>query len=566
MRLHSFRNRILFYFLILVTAVQIAGFISFDVILRRNTKDRIDRNLEAGAGVFRNMLNDRTILMTSAANMLAGDFAFKRVFFEDDHYTMLSALENHSGRIGANLMLLVSLDNRVIADTSRPGVRRSASEFPELIRKAGDAGTGAASIVVIGNRIYQMVVVPLMAPDLKAWICSGFLVDDTLARRLKKTTLSDVTFLGSLPGGGWRGIASTFSPELTENIAAGLAAARWKPGEAVSLDLRGDEHEAIVFPQGEDNEGAIQVVLARSLTEELKPYVKLRAALLALFILGLLGAVSGAVWIARTVTKPVNLLVEGAQRIAAGDYTYAVKVDRADEIGKLTESFNNMARGLSERDRIRDLLGKVVSREIAEELLGGKLELGGESREVTILFSDIREFTALSERLDPHQVVGILNTYLTEMTAIVESNGGVVDKYVGDLIMALFGAPITHEDDADRALRTALEMRRALNKVNAGLRAGGLPELEMGIGINTGIVVAGNIGSSSRLNYTVIGDGVNTASRLESLTKNKEYLAKIIVSETTLKKTRGEYKTRPLGPVAVKGKSEPILLHALEEA
>lgn len=548
----------------LVTAVQVAGFISFDVILKGNTRDRVGKDLEAGSGVFLNMLNDRTVLMTSAANMLAGDFAFKRVFFEGDRETMLSALENHRGRIGANVMLLVSLENKVIADTSRPGVRGAPSEFPELINSAHGAEAGASSIVVIGNRIYQMVVVPLMAPDLKAWICSGFLVDDTLTRRLKKTTLSDVTFLRSASGGRWRGIASTLPRDMTENMNAALAAARWKPGKAVSLYLRGEEYEAIVAPLGAGGEGAIRVVLTRSLANELKPYRKLRAALLGLFIVGLIGALSGSIWIARTVTRPVSKLVAGARRIAGGDYESSVAVDRADEIGELAKSFNDMTRGLSERDRIRNLLGKVVSHEIAEKLLAGKFELGGEEREVTILFSDIRNFTTLSERLEPQQVVSMLNTYLTTMTEIIEKNGGVVDKYVGDEIMALFGAPVSREGDADMALRSALEMRRALSEVNAGFRDSGVPELEMGIGINTGVVVAGNIGSRSRLNYTVIGDGVNTASRLERLTKNKEYSAKIIVSEATLKKAREKYQTRPLGDVTVKGKSESVSIHALE--
>ena len=563
-KFNSFRNRILFYFLVLVTAVQVAGFASFDVILKRNTRDRIAKDLEAGAVVFRNMLDDRTVLMTSASTMLAGDFAFKRVFFEGDHGTMISALENHRRRIGANVMLLVSLENRVVADTSRPRLRGAASEFPELIWKAGEDGAGASSIVNIGGQIYQMVIVPLLAPDLRAWISSGFLVDDALARRLKKTSLSDVIFHGSAPGGGWRGIASTFPREFADNISAVLAAAGGKPGKALSVELRNDEYMAIVVPQEEVGAGAVRVVLARSLTAELKPYLRLRAALLALFVLGLLGAVLGAVWIARSVTKPVSLLVEGARRIGRGDYEYAVKVDRTDEIGELAESFNEMTRGLLERDRIHDLLGKVVSREIAKELLGSKVELGGEEREVTILFSDLRAFTALSERLEAKQVVLMLNTYLSKMTAIIENNGGVVDKYIGDEIMAIFGAPIFHENDADMALRTALEMRHALGEVNAGFRALNLPELEMGTGINTGVVVAGNIGSSSRLNYTVIGDGVNTASRLQSLTKSAEYSAKTIVSEATLKKAREKYETRPLGAATVKGKTEQLQIYALE--
>jgi adenylate cyclase len=163
-------------------------------------------------------------------------------------------------------------------------------------------------------------------------------------------------------------------------------------------------------------------------------------------------------------------------------------------------------------------------------------------------------------------VIELLNAYLTDMSDVIDRNGGVVDKFVGDEIMALFGAPISHDDDADRALRTALEMRRALEKLNHKLTARIFPTIEIGIGINTADVVAGKVGSNTRLDYTVIGDGVNLASRLETLTKTPEYNARIIISEATLRAARGQYKTRFLDEVAVKGKTLPTRIHALDDA
>jgi adenylate cyclase len=149
------------------------------------------------------------------------------------------------------------------------------------------------------------------------------------------------------------------------------------------------------------------------------------------------------------------------------------------------------------------------------------------------------------------------------MAAIVEKHGGVVDKYVGDALMALFGAPVTSADDADRALRAALEMTTALDELNQQWRRRRLPTFDVGIGINTGVVVAGNMGSEKRLNYTVIGDGVNLAYRLEELTKTPEYEARIIVSSATLAKAKKKYRTRRLGEVAVKGKQIPTEIFAL---
>ncbi|MFL6530983.1 MAG: adenylate/guanylate cyclase domain-containing protein, partial [Chthoniobacterales bacterium] len=238
-------------------------------------------------------------------------------------------------------------------------------------------------------------------------------------------------------------------------------------------------------------------------------------------------------------------------------------VRQEDEIGSLAESFNQMSEGLAERDRVRDLLGKVVSPEVAAELLRKDVVLGGEEREVTVLFSDLRAFTTMSERLSPHDMVAILNRYFTRMSAIVEKHGGVVDKYVGDALMALFGAPLANPDDADRALRTALEMTAGLDELNAEWIARGLSPLEVGIGVNTDIVIAGNMGSETRLNYTVIGDGVNLASRLEGLTKTPEYQTRIVISASTLARASGRYRTRRLGEVAVKGKSNATEIFAL---
>jgi adenylate cyclase len=234
-----------------------------------------------------------------------------------------------------------------------------------------------------------------------------------------------------------------------------------------------------------------------------------------------------------------------------------------DEISLLAGAFNQMSEGLAERDQVRDLLGKVVSPAVAAELLRKEVTLGGEEREVTILFSDLRSFSTMCEARSAQEMLGVLNHYFTRMSAIVEAHHGVVDKYVGDAMMALFGAPLVGPDDADCALQTALEMSEALDQLNRDWQAQGRPALNFGIGINTDIVVAGNMGSQTRLNYTVIGDGVNLASRLETLTKTPEYGARIIVSQFTLEKAKGRYRTRRLGQVAVKGRQNPTEIYAL---
>jgi len=268
-------------------------------------------------------------------------------------------------------------------------------------------------------------------------------------------------------------------------------------------------------------------------------------------------------WIARGVSQPVRQLAEHTRHVATGDYTRRIDLPREDELGQLATAFNQMTAGLAERDRVRDLLGKVVSPEIATQLLHSDLQLGGEEREVTILFCDLRDFTGLSERMAPADVLTLLNRYLDRMSAIIERHGGVIDKYIGDAIMALFGAPVADPAAASKAVAAAREMAQALHTFNRELAAEGRPALAFGIGINTARVVAGNMGSSTRLNYTVIGDGVNLASRLEALTKNPAYDTPIIVSEATLRAMQDPPSSRVLGEVTVKGKAEPVKIFAL---
>jgi adenylate cyclase len=218
-----------------------------------------------------------------------------------------------------------------------------------------------------------------------------------------------------------------------------------------------------------------------------------------------------------------------------------------------------MVDGLKERDKLRSTFGKYMTASVMEHLLAGKVALGGESLKVTILFTDIRSFTSISEKMDPHQLVELLNEYFTEMVGIVMQEDGVVDKYIGDAIMAVFGAPVSRADDAVRAVRAAVRMRQALLHLNARLSARGVPELRTGIGIHTGIVVAGNIGSETRMEYTVIGDAVNLASRLESSTK--ELGVDVLISEDTFELTRHVTIARPVREITVKGRRQPVMTY-----
>ena len=216
-----------------------------------------------------------------------------------------------------------------------------------------------------------------------------------------------------------------------------------------------------------------------------------------------------------------------------------------------------------EKRKMKRLFGQYVSKDVYEQLVADptRARLGGQRRDMTVLFSDIRGFTTVSERGQPEEIVGMLNEYFTEMVEIVFRHKGTLDKFVGDMVMALFGAPLDDPQHADHAAAAALDMIGALGAMNARWRAGGRPELDIGIGISSGPMIAGNIGSEAIMSYTVIGDAVNLGARLESL--NKEYGTRIIISDATRGRLSGPYRFRPLGDVVVKGKTQPVAIFEL---
>ena len=568
MRFRSLRGRILFYFLSLLTLVQLAGFWTFDVAMTQGTRNRIGEQLAIGAGAFSRLIDERTDVLVLANRILSSDFAFKQAFFAsletDDTETIHWLLKNHQNRIGADLMMLISLDGDIIADTADSRRRGKYFEFPEMLRNAEEEGS-ESQIVFYSGHAYQMAVVPLLAPEPEAWICAGFVVDDTLAKDLRSISLAHISFIRLAENKPPEILATTLDAEVAASLPGAAAGMEWKTGTSFSMRPVREEFVSFLVPLGGDDGVGIKVLLQRSMRKEMAPFRKLRAVLAALFVFSVMGTAAGGALLAASVTKPVRILAEGARRIRAGDYGRNVEIKQQDEIGHLAETFNDMTRGLADRDRVRDLLGKVVSPEIAAELLEKGVELGGEEREVTILFSDIRGFTSISEKLPPRKVLDILNRYLTRMNDIIEKNSGVVDKFIGDSVMALFGAPVPIDSHADAAMKTALEMQESLRDLNREFTAEGIPEIRIGIGINTAVVVTGNMGSRSRLNYSVIGDGVNVASRLENLTKNPEFAAGIIVSKSVLAAAKSEYATRHLGEVTVKGKSEKTSIYSLEK-
>jgi class 3 adenylate cyclase len=278
-------------------------------------------------------------------------------------------------------------------------------------------------------------------------------------------------------------------------------------------------------------------------------------------VVAALAALLAGLVFARQVTRPISALTGGVARVAAGDLGQTLPVRSRDEVGHLTRAFNAMVEGLRQRDFIRATFGRYVSPEVVKTLLESPegLRLGGEKRTVTILMSDLRGYTRFAERGDPGEVMEILNGYLARMTDVVVEHGGTVNEFIGDAVFAIFGAPLAYADHAERAAAAAIAMQRAMVEVNEAHARRGFPRFEMGIGINTGEAVVGNIGSEQRAKYSVVGNAVNTAARVESATVG----AQVLISAATYEPIRDLAEVAGPIPVEVKGLSEPLLLYEL---
>lgn len=260
-----------------------------------------------------------------------------------------------------------------------------------------------------------------------------------------------------------------------------------------------------------------------------------------------------------TLTTPIENLAALANRVAKGEFSVKANINSRDEVGQLGEAFNHMIDGLLERDKVKSMFNKFHGSSVTEDLLKGDLQLGGSKKTVTVFFSDVRDFTKFSEGHTPEEVVSMLNEYFQIMVSIINKNGGIVDKFIGDAIMAVWGAPNSTERDPQNAVKACLEMRQALQELNNLRESRGQGPLKIGIGLHRGEAISGTVGSSERMEYTVIGDTVNQASRIESSTK--AFGTDFLLSDSLAEFVKDEFIVQEAGKVEVKGKSEPLRLY-----
>ncbi|SKA16718.1 Adenylate cyclase, class 3 [Enhydrobacter aerosaccus] len=274
-----------------------------------------------------------------------------------------------------------------------------------------------------------------------------------------------------------------------------------------------------------------------------------------------LGIAITAYFIIRTLLRPLGILSNAMTKVAGGDLDIRVPVTSNDEIGELTRQFNAMVEGLRERERIRETFGRYVDENVAATILRrqGDGQRSAEMAEATILFTDIAGFTTIAEHLDPPDLVAALNAYLETVLAPIRDHGGIVNTFIGDGLFASFNMPLACHDHPAAAVRAAIDIQRAVSSRRFGDHQVAFPTR---IGISTGAVIGGDVGAGKRLSFTLLGDTVNLAARLEEL--NKEYGTRILVSERTCQACGEGFTFTPLGTVAVRGRSDPANIYSID--
>ena len=474
-----------------------------------------------------------------------------------DYGTIQMSFAENKESLSSDILIVCSPEGRVQYWADQPEFSgRNIREWPVVAEslKAKDAW----GVQIVDTTMVMLAGVPVISSDdqgakkLSAILVAGQRIDDDLAEDIRKISGMEVIFTHATEIR-----AATLVTRDREMLSGSIRPAALTEEHYEDINLRGEIFRCgYASLPGEPGVGMLFLSSKDAvLYESLEP-IKHGLARAAGF--GLIISVIVSFLVARSQARPIGALVEGTKAVERNDFKHRVQVKQyaRDELTDLAASFNEMIADLEEKEKMQSVLHMGLGKEIAEAMLKSGV-LGGEERKVTMLFSDLRGFTAMSEKMTPHQVIDMLNEYMTRMSACIEAEGGVVDKYVGDEIMALFGAPVDRPDDAVRAVRAAVKKREALKSLNETRTRRGEFEIKVGMGINTGRVVAGNMGSENRRNYTVIGAACNLAARLCSNAAANQ----ILISESTYQEIKDVFQTRKLDPIRVKNVAEPVQIY-----
>lgn len=457
-RTRSLYGRLLMLVIALVAVIQFPTFLAVDSAMRRNVLDRADEELDRGSSVFAQLLEMRGAQLSESVQVAARDFAFREAVASGDQATVQSVLVNHGGRINANFALLIQPDGTVSASTT-PAIS-SARPFPfgELLGHAGNHRS-FATVAALDGRAYQVVLAPVMAPRRIGWVSMGFALDETALAKLRELTGLEISLAVSHQSGATQWL-STLPTAERDQLAQHAAQ---PPATSTQLDV--PEYLTRVVSLGGDAPDAVEGVLQLSVIKALQPYAKLKEHLSLITLLSLMLSILGAWALTRGVTKPLRRLMIAARRIGAGDYQGDVPVDRNDELGELAGVFNQMQRGIADRERhieyqaFHDALTGLPNRSNVEVLLSESIEVGKQTKTpLAVLMLDVNRFKEINDTLG-HNIGDLLLIRIGErLLESIRPNDTVARLGGDEFLMVIPGA------SAERARERAEQVVRSVAK------------------------------------------------------------------------------------------------------
>ena len=451
MLLHSLRARIALVFVVLMLIVQAAAFLVINSVILKNARLNAEEQLSVAERVFGQVLHGNSEKLTQAASVAAADFGFREAVASHDSKTVASALRNHGDRIRADVVMLVDLDGKLIADSGGGGREGAAFPFPKLIRTVATKGD-ASSFGMIGGRAYQLVAVPVKAPITIAWVVMGFAIDDALAREMSTLTSLDVSFLTVDGNGAWGVLASS----LPQGARAALKGQTQLAEDGYATRL------VRLHSEGQ----TVAVLLERSLNQALAPFHRLQSTLLLITLLGVFVSIVGSILTARSVTRPIAALAQFSRRIGQGDYEEPIAIHQNDEIGELARAFNQMQDGIAERERritelaYMDRLTGLPNRALFNDRLQQAIAAAMRgNRPLSVMMMDLDRFKYVNDTLG-HPIGDMLLCEVAKrLRATLQRQRDTVARLGGDEFAVLLP-----DDDLPSARLLAARMLRALEE------------------------------------------------------------------------------------------------------
>ncbi len=474
---------------------------------------------------------------------------------EEVHQTVLFNANEFLELVNTDIIFITNSRGELIVRTDQTDkFGENFSQLPFIASALEGNDPDNASIYIEGNDVYRVVSVPVLSRnDILGTLTLGFKIKYKEVEQLKEDTKSEISFFLN-----HRLLVTTLDEESAVDLTKSTFVYNDKIQEAKATNLRTnsmehifkDERYLVVFSFLSEGQSSSDVMyaIAISLDSALEPLRDLQQFILFIGLVAVLITFAISFLVAKGVTDPVKKLVEGAHKIGSGDYNFSINPNTTDEIGTLAKAFNEMTAGLRERFHMEKFVSTSTLNMIKQIDKDG-VKLGGERKNVTVFFSDIRGFTAFSEKVDPEEVISMLNMCLSKQAKLVVKYGGAIDKYVGDELVAVFEG----ENMVDNSVLCAIEIQKEMQNLNEQISH----NIRIGIGINTGMVLMGNMGSEERLDYTVLGSNVNLGARL----CNSAKAGQILLSESSYRLMKTKVKANSLEPISVKGISKPVQVY-----